>query len=86
MTPFRNEKNSNWEGAYRVPAMVRWPGHIPAGSVLNGIVSHNDWFITLLAAAGEPDIADKLLKGTKLNGSDVQGASRRAQPVALHHR
>ena len=52
MTPFRNEKNSNWEGAYRVPAMVRWPGHIPAGTVLNGIVSHNDWFVTLLAAAG----------------------------------
>src|SRR5207344_1459933 len=72
MTPFRNEKNSNWEGAYRVPAMVRWPGHIPAGSVLNGIVSHNDWFITLLAAAGEPDIADKLLKGTKLNGSEFK--------------
>ena len=58
MTPFRNEKNSNWEGAYRVPAMVRWPGHIPAGIVLNGIVSHNDWFVTLLAAAGVPDIAD----------------------------
>ena len=54
MTPFRNEKNSNWEGAYRVPAMVRWPGNIPAGTVLNGIVSHNDWFVTLLAAAGDP--------------------------------
>ena len=60
MTPFRNEKNSNWEGAYRVPAMVRWPGHIPAGQVLNGIVSHNDWFVTLLAAAGDTDIADRL--------------------------
>src|SRR6185312_524092 len=47
MTPFRNEKNSNWEGAYRVPAMVRWPGVIPTGRVLNGIVSHNDWFVTL---------------------------------------
>ena len=69
MTPFRNEKNSNWEGAYRVPAMVRWPGHIQAGSVLNGIVSHNDWFVTLLAAAGEPDIADKLKAGTDLNGT-----------------
>ena len=53
MTPFRNEKNSNWEGAYRVPALVRWPGHVPAGTVLNGIVSHNDWFVTLLAAAGD---------------------------------
>src|SRR3954451_14095197 len=46
MTPYRNEKNSNWEGAYRVPAMVRWPARIPAGTVLNGIVSHNDWFVT----------------------------------------
>ena len=68
MTPFRNEKNSNWEGAYRVPAMVRWPGMIPPGRILNGIVSHNDWFVTLLAAAGEPDIADKLKAGHELNG------------------
>ena len=50
MTPFRNEKNSNWEGAYRVPAMVRWPGRIPGGRVLNGIISHNDWFVTLLSS------------------------------------
>ncbi|WP_027345425.1 arylsulfatase [Hamadaea tsunoensis] len=68
MTPFRNEKNSNWEGAYRVPAMIRWPGHVPAGTVLNGIVSHNDWFVTLLSAAGVPDIADRLREGTELNG------------------
>ena len=54
MTPFRSEKNSNWEGAYRVPAMVRWPGQIEAGTVLNGIVSHSDWFVTFLAAAGDP--------------------------------
>ena len=54
MTPYRNEKNSNWEGAYRVPAMVRWPARIPAGRVLNGIVSHNDWFVTLLSAVGVP--------------------------------
>jgi arylsulfatase A-like enzyme len=69
MTPFRNEKNSNWEGAYRVPAMVRWPGHFEPGTVLNGIVSHNDWFVTLLAAAGEPDIAGKLRAGHELNGT-----------------
>ena len=69
MTPFRNEKNSNWEGAYRVPAMVRWPGHIPAGEVLNGIVSHNDWFVTLLAAAGDTDVADRLKAGTDLAGT-----------------
>jgi arylsulfatase len=66
MTPFRNEKNSNWEGAYRVPAMVRWPGKIKPGSVANGIVSHLDWMPTLLAAAGAPDITEKLLKGDKI--------------------
>ena len=65
MTPFRSEKNTNWEGAYRVPAMVRWPGKIKAGSVSNDIVSHLDWAPTLLAAAGVPDIKDKLLKGYK---------------------
>src|SRR5271167_2041964 len=65
MTPFRNEKNSNWEGAYRVPAMVRWPGKIKPGSVLTGIVSHLDWVPTLLAAAGVPDVKEKLLTGYK---------------------
>ena len=68
MTPFRSEKNSMWEGAYRVPAMVRWPGHIEAGQVLNGMISHADWFVTFLAAAGEPDIADKLKAGHELDG------------------
>ncbi len=72
MTPFRNEKNSNWEGAYRVPAMVRWPGKIPAGTVLNGIVSHNDWFVTLLAAAGNADIAEQLKQGGELNGASYR--------------
>jgi arylsulfatase A-like enzyme len=66
MTPFRSEKNSNWEGAYRVPAMVRWPGHIKAGSVENGIVSHLDWMPTLLAAAGVTDVKEQLLKGMQL--------------------
>src|SRR5262245_57479039 len=63
MTPFRSEKNTNWEGAFRVPAMVRWPGKIKAGSISNEIVSHLDWVPTLLAMAGEPDIKGKLLKG-----------------------
>src|SRR5213596_188889 len=63
MTPFRNEKNSNWEGAYRVPAMVRWPGKIEAGRVSNEIVSHLDWLPTLLAMAGEPTITEKLRQG-----------------------
>ena len=62
-TPFRGEKNTNWEGGWRVPAMVRWPGKIPADSVTNQIVHHMDWLPTFLAAAGEPDIKDKLLKG-----------------------
>jgi arylsulfatase A-like enzyme len=65
MTPFRNEKNSNWEGAYRVPAMVRWPGKIKPGSVSNEIVSHMDWLPTLLAIAGESEIKEKLKKGYK---------------------
>jgi len=67
-TPFRSEKNSNWEGAYRVPAFVRWPGHFPAGTTLNGIVAHEDWLPTFAAVAGAPDIKEKLLKGTDING------------------
>ncbi len=67
-TPFRSEKNSNWEGAYRVPAFIRWPGHFPAGETLNGIVSHQDWLPTFAAAGGAPDIKEKLLKGVELNG------------------
>lgn len=63
MTPFRNEKNSTWEGAYRVPAMVRWPGKIKPGSVSNQIMSHLDWMPTILAAAGMPDIKERLLTG-----------------------
>jgi arylsulfatase A-like enzyme len=63
MTPFRGEKNTNWEGGWRVPAMVRWPGKIKAGSVTNEIVHHMDWLPTFLAAAGEPDIKGKLKQG-----------------------
>ena len=63
MTPFRNEKNSNWEGAFRVPSVVRWPGTIEPGTVSNEIVAHQDWLPTLLAAAGEPEISKKLKKG-----------------------
>ena len=62
-TWFRGEKNTNWEGGYRVPAFVRWPGKIKAGSVSNEIMSHLDWAPTLLAAAGVPDVKGKLLKG-----------------------
>jgi arylsulfatase len=66
MTPFRNEKNSNWEGAFHVPLLVRWPGKIPAGVVVNDIVQHHDWLPTFLAAAGEPDIVEKLKTGHKV--------------------
>ena len=62
-TPFRSEKNTNWEGAFRVPWLVRWPGRISAGAVSNEIVSHHDWLPTFLAAAGMPDIMDRLRAG-----------------------
>ena len=62
-TPFRGEKNTNWEGGWRVPAMVRWPGKIKAGSVSNEIMHHMDWLPTFVAAAGDPNIKEKLLKG-----------------------
>ncbi|MFT5342470.1 MAG: arylsulfatase A-like enzyme [Paracoccaceae bacterium] len=63
MTPFRGEKNTNWEGGWRVPAMVRWPGKIEAGSVSNEIMHHMDWLPTFLAIAGEPEIKEKLIEG-----------------------
>ena len=67
-TPFRGEKNSNWEGAYRVPTFVRFPGKWMENKTLNGIVSHEDWLPTFAALAGAPDIKEKLLSGTTLNG------------------
>lgn len=63
MTPFRSEKNTNWEGAFRVPKLIRWPGVIEPGTISNEIVSHLDWLPTLVAIAGDPDIKEKLLKG-----------------------
>jgi arylsulfatase len=70
-TPFRSEKDTNWEGAFRVPAMVRWPGHIQPNQVSNGIFSGLDWFPTLLAAAGDADVKDRLLKGWQPAGNSV---------------
>jgi len=67
-TPFRSEKNTNWEGAYRVPCLVRWPGHIAPGSVSNDIVAHLDWFPTLAAMAGAPNIKEDLKKGATIDG------------------
>jgi arylsulfatase len=71
-TPFRGEKNTNWEGAYRVPCVVRWPERIPAGVVQNGMMSHNDWFPTLLSAAGVDDIAAQLKVGAELCGTSYK--------------
>ncbi len=68
MTPFRSEKNTNWEGAFRIPLLIRWPGKVEAGSLSNDIVQHHDWLPTFLAAAGAPDVVDKLKKGYKAIG------------------
>jgi arylsulfatase A-like enzyme len=68
MTPFRSEKDTNWEGAFRVPLLLRWPGKIPAGVISNEIVQHHDWLPTFLAAAGEPDVKEKLLQGHQAAG------------------
>ena len=68
MTWFRSEKNTNWEGAFRVPCLVRWPGVIKPGTVTNEIASHNDWVPTLCSIAGEPDIVNKLKAGYTANG------------------
>ena len=68
MTHFRSEKDTNWEGAFRVPCLVRWPARIKAGAVTNELMSHNDWIPTLCAIAGEPDIKRKLKEGYSANG------------------
>ena len=67
-TKFRSEKNTGWEGAYRVPQIVRWPGKIEPGSISNEIMSQLDWAPTLLAVAGNTDVKEKLLEGYKANG------------------
>ena len=71
-TPFRSEKDTNWEGAFRVPAMVRWPGKIKAGEVSSEMFSGMDWFPTLLAAAGDTDVKDRLLKGTTIGSKTAK--------------
>ena len=91
-TPFRGEKNTNWEGGWRVPALVRWPGVIEPGSVSNGIVHHMDWFVTFAAAAGKKDIKEDLLDGytseaidrnykIHLDGYDITGHLKDPQNV-----
>jgi len=68
ITPFHGEKGTTWEGGHRVPWLVRWPGVIKPGTTINDIVAHNDWMPTLVAAAGESDVVDKMKKGYKANG------------------
>jgi len=69
MTPFRSEKNTNWEGAFRIPEMIRWPGRIEAGTVSNDIVQHHDWLPTFLAAAGDTTAVDDLKQGREVGDS-----------------
>ncbi len=83
MTPFRSEKNTNWEGAFRVPCVVRWPGQIKAGTVTNELMSHNDWMPTLCSIAGEPDIVGKLQEGLHGQRHELQGPSGRLRPAAV---
>ena len=71
-TPFRGEKNTNWEGGYRVPAMIRWPGQVPPRIEINDIFSAEDWATTLVAAAGEPDVKNKLLQGYDAAGKNFK--------------
>ena len=82
-TPFRNEKNSNWEGAFRVPAFVRWPGHIAAGTVSNEMFSALDWFPTLLAAAGDTSREGTAARWLVDRRRELQESSRRLQPASL---
>jgi len=65
-TPYRGEKNSNWEGAYRVPMMVRWPAEIAPDQISNEIISHQDWLPTLLAPAGDSNVKEKLKSGMRV--------------------
>src|SRR6185503_14579586 len=72
MTPFRSEKNTNWEGAFRVPCMIRWPGKIKAGSISNELGSGLDWFPTLVAATGDAGVKDELVKGMQLGSKNAK--------------
>ena len=82
-TPFHGEKGTTWEGGFRVPMLVRWPGVIKPGTIVNDIFSQEDWMPTLLAAAGEPDIVEKLKKGYQANGKTFKVHARRLQLPAL---
>ena len=86
MTPFRSEKNTNWEGAFRIPLLVRWPGKIEAGSVSNDIVQHHDWLPTFLAMAGDARRRREAEEGLQGDRPHLQEPHRRLQPAALPDR
>ena len=86
MTPFRSEKNTNWEGAFRVPMLVRWPGKIKPGTVSNEIVQHHDWLPTFLAMAGEPDVVGQAEEGPQGQRQDLQEPHRWHEPAAVPDR
>ena len=81
-TMFRGEKNTQWEGGFRVPAAIRWPGVIKPGTLVNDIAAHEDMLPTLLAAAGDTTVKGRSAEGQESRRDDLQGASRRLQPVA----
>jgi len=83
MTPFKGTKGTGFEGGFRVPAIIRWPGHVKPGTVENGIFSGLDWFPTLAAASGNPDITDQLLKGVTLGGQRYKNHLDGYNQVAL---
>ena len=84
-TPFKGQKGTTYEGGFRAPAMIRWPGKVPAGTVENGIISGLDWFPTFVAAAGNPNITDEL-QGQGDRRPYLQEPSRRLQPDGHDHR
>jgi len=71
-TPFKGEKATNWEGAFRVPCLIRWPGVIKPGTIVNDVCAHEDFIPTFAAAAGDPDLVEKVVKGTTLNGKQFK--------------
>ena len=71
-TPFLGEKNTNWEGGYRVPFVMRWPGVIKPGTEINDIVSHEDWLRTVMAAVGQPNVKDALKAGATVDGNSYK--------------
>ena len=81
-TIFRGEKNTNWEGGYRVPTVIRWPGVIKPGTVVNDVGVHEDMMTTLLAAAGDPNVKEELLKGKQVGGMTYKGPPRWLRPWA----